>query len=250
MLTNYVKRYSPALGRDMEYKTYGDKGKAVLVFPSQNGRFFDYENMGMVDSIADYIESGKIRLVCVDSIDGETWSNAGGDPRWRIEQHERWFHHVIDEVIPEQRRDGETFMVTGCSMGGYHAGNFFFRRPDIFDTLISLSGLYHASFFFGDYSDELVYNNSPLDFLTWMPDDHYYLDIYRSRRIICCVGRATGKPTSLTRPAASTPSCPGRTCRIGPTTGAGMSHTTGHGGESRLPIFSGRWSDKGCLAMT
>ena len=189
MLTNYVKRYSPALGRDMEYKTYGDKGKAVLVFPSQNGRFFDYENMGMVGSIADYIESGKIRLICVDSIDGETWSNAEGDPRWRIEQHERWFHHVIDEVIPEQRRDGETFMVTGCSMGGYHAGNFFFRRPDIFDTLISLSGLYHASFFFGDYSDELVYNNSPLDFLTWMPDDHYYLDIYRRRRIICCVGQ-------------------------------------------------------------
>ena len=173
----------------MEYKTYGDKGKAVLVFPSQNGRFFDYENMGMVDSIADYIESGKIRLICVDSIDGETWSNAGGDPRWRIEQHERWFHHVIDEVIPEQRRDGETFMATGCSMGGYHAGNFFFRRPDVFDTLISLSGLYHASFFFGDYCDELVYNNSPLDFLTWMPDDHYYLDIYRSRRIICCVGQ-------------------------------------------------------------
>ena len=55
MLTNYVKRYSPALGREMEYKTYGDKGKAVLVFPSQNGRFFDYENMGMVGSIADYI---------------------------------------------------------------------------------------------------------------------------------------------------------------------------------------------------
>ena len=63
MLTNYVKRYSPALGREMEYKTYGDKGKAVLVFPSQNGRFFDYENMGMVGSVADYIESGKIRLI-------------------------------------------------------------------------------------------------------------------------------------------------------------------------------------------
>ena len=53
MLTNYVTRYSPALGRDMEYKTKGDTGKAVLVFPSQNGRFFDYENMGLVDSNAD-----------------------------------------------------------------------------------------------------------------------------------------------------------------------------------------------------
>jgi len=30
-----------------------------------------------------------------------------------------------------------TFIVTGCSMGGFHAGNFFFRRPDLFDTLLA-----------------------------------------------------------------------------------------------------------------
>lgn len=189
MFINYIKRYSQSLGRDMEYKTYGDTGHAVLVFPSQDGRFFDYENMGMVDAAASFIESGKIRLICVDSIDRDTWSKLDGDPRTRIEQHERWYHYIIDEVIPEVRRSGETFMVTGCSMGGFHAGNFFFRRPDLFDTLIALSGLYHASYFFGDYSDDLVYGNSPIDFLTWMPSDHYYWNLYRTRRIICCVGQ-------------------------------------------------------------
>ena len=30
-----------------------------------------------------------------------------------------------------------TFIVTGCSMGGFRAGNFFFRRPDLFDTLLA-----------------------------------------------------------------------------------------------------------------
>jgi esterase/lipase superfamily enzyme len=94
-------------------------------------------------------------------------------------------------VIPEVRRGDETFIVTGCSMGGFHSGNFFFRRPDLFDTLIALSGLYHASYFFGDYSDELVYGNSPIDYLTWMPSDHYYWNIYRQRRIICCVGQGS-----------------------------------------------------------
>ena len=48
MNINYVKKYSNALGRDMEYKTYGDKGHPVLVFPSQNGRFYDYQDFDMV----------------------------------------------------------------------------------------------------------------------------------------------------------------------------------------------------------
>lgn len=74
-------------------------------------------------------------------------------------------------------------------MGGFHAGNFFFRRPDLFDTLLALSGLYHADYFFGGYMDDLVYNNSPLHYLAGMPDDHFYWDTYRNRRIICCVGQ-------------------------------------------------------------
>lgn len=189
MEVTYIKHFSQSLQRDMEYKLYGNDGQPVLVFPSQNGRFYDYEDFGMVETLAPFIDSGKIRLICVDGIDWETWSNTGGDARWRIEQHERWFHYVVDELIPSVRRDNEQFIVTGCSMGGFHSGNFFFRRPDLFHTLLALSGLYHASYFFGSYSDELVYNNSPLDFLAQMPPEHYYWDTYRNRRIICCVGQ-------------------------------------------------------------
>lgn len=173
----------------MEYKTYGDKGRAVLVFPSQNGRFFDYESFKMVEALAPFIDAGRIRLICLDSIDNETWSNQDKYPRERIELHERWYHYIVDELVPAVRRGNETFIVTGCSMGGFHAGNFFFRRPDLFDTLIALSGLYHASYFFGDYSDDLVYANSPLDFLPNMAPDHFYWDTYRKRNIIVCVGQ-------------------------------------------------------------
>ncbi len=189
MESTYVKWYSQSLGRDMEYKIYGNGRRTLFVFPSQNGRFYDYENFGMTDVLAYWVDKGDLRIVCCDSIDNETWSDYGGNPRWRIEQHERWFHYIVDELIPSIRRGYETFIVTGCSMGGFHAGNFFFRRPDLFDTVIALSGLYHASYFFGDYSDELVYSNSPLDFLRWMPYDHYYWDMYRHRRLIFCVGQ-------------------------------------------------------------
>ena len=74
-------------------------------------------------------------------------------------------------------------------MGAFHAGNFFFRHPDLFDTVIALSGLYHAGYFFHDYMDNLVYDNSPLDFLRNMPQDHPYMDLYRASQIILCAGQ-------------------------------------------------------------
>lgn len=190
MIIQHYKSYSAALGRDMEYMTYGDRGRGVIVFPSQNGRFSDYQGFGMVDVLSPFIESGQIRLICIDSIDGETWSSEHGDEHSRIELHEKWFSHIVDEVIPAVRHSAEeTFIATGCSMGGFHTANFFFRRPDIFDTMIALSGLYHAEYFFKNYQDPLTYDNSPMDFLRNMPADHPYMELYRSRRIIICVGQ-------------------------------------------------------------
>ena len=57
MITKYVKKYSPSLDREMEYKIYGDKGKGVLVFPSQDGRFYDYQDFDMVASLSQFIDS-------------------------------------------------------------------------------------------------------------------------------------------------------------------------------------------------
>lgn len=190
MKIEYIKHWSNSLNREMEYKTYGTEGRAIVAFPSQDGRFFDYENFGMIDVLKPWIERGQARVICPDGLDWETWSNYGGDPRWRIEQQERWFHYVMDELLPAVRRsDDETFITTGCSMGAFHAGNFFFRRPDVFDTLVALSGLYHANYGFGGYHDDLTYANSPQDFLPNMPADHPWMGLYRQRQIIICVGQ-------------------------------------------------------------
>ena len=189
MKINYVKHYSHALGRDMEYKTYGQTGHPVLVFPSQDGRFYDYQDFDMVGVLSGYIDRGLIRLICVDSIDRETWSDIHGDHHRRIALHEQWFRYITDELIPQVRlQESETFIATGCSMGGFHAANFFFRRPDLFDTLLALSGLYYAGYFFPSYHDSLIYDNSPYDFLSRMPAGHPYWTLYRQRRIVMCVG--------------------------------------------------------------
>ena len=43
MYTEYHKWHSPALGHEMELKLYGHYGQPVLVFPAQNGRWYDWE---------------------------------------------------------------------------------------------------------------------------------------------------------------------------------------------------------------
>ena len=56
MKVEYYKEYSHELNRDMEFKVFGHAGKPCLVFPSQDGRFFDYEDMGMIEAAREYIE--------------------------------------------------------------------------------------------------------------------------------------------------------------------------------------------------
>ena len=47
----YYKEYSHHLNRDMEFKVYGHSGQPILIFPCQDGRFYDFENFNMVYSI-------------------------------------------------------------------------------------------------------------------------------------------------------------------------------------------------------
>lgn len=196
MKIEYYKEFSHELNRDMEFKVFGHAGKPCLVFPPQDGRFYDYENFGMIESAKEFIDAGKLQMFCCDSIDKETWSNTEGDPRERIELHERWFHYIIEEFIPRMYTlcdyaDKETkgLMVTGCSMGGYHTINFFLRRPDIFDTVLAQSGIFEASYFFQEYRDELTCRNSPIGYLANMEMDHSKLEQYRKAEIILSCGR-------------------------------------------------------------
>ena len=198
METQYFKEYSPALDRDMELKVYGHAGRPVLFIPCQNGRFFDFEDFGMAAVWQPWIDAGRVMVFSVDTIDRETWSNADGDPAWRSWQHERWMSFLCDEIVPFARdmvnaRNGWTgypgVIAFGCSLGATHAANLFFRRPDLFDGLLALSGIYTASYGWGDYMDERVYLNSPVDYLAGMAWDHPFIQEYRNHRGIIVVGQ-------------------------------------------------------------
>ena len=100
MHTRYYKEYSHNLGRDMEFKVYGHAGLPFIVFPCQDGKFFDFESRGMIDTVADKIENGQIQLFCVGCVDEETWSAKYGDHHGRIMWHEQWFKYICNEFVP------------------------------------------------------------------------------------------------------------------------------------------------------
>lgn len=200
MQIEYHKWYSPNLGHDMELKVYGWYGKPMLVFPAQGGRFYEYEDFKMIDAIGNYIENGKIKVFTVDSIDNQSWANWNVHPADRARRHEDYDHYITREVTPfiidHCKGSKQRLISTGVSMGAYHAANFFFRHPDIFDTTIALSGLFQLSMFVGDCTDENVYFNSPLYYLPNL-DDPWYLDQYRQSRIIIVVGQGAWEDAML-----------------------------------------------------
>ena len=197
MQTYYTKWYSPSVGRDMEIKVYGHGGRPVLFIPCQDGRFYDFENYKMTDAWAPWIESGQCTVFAIDTLDKETYS-AKGDAYWRIRRHEAWFAYMTDEVVPfirnltNERNGWEGYpgvIAFGCSLGATHAANLFFRRPDLFDGLLALSGIYTSDYGFHGYMNEDVYRNSPVDYLAGMPKDHPFIEQYNRHKGVIVVGQ-------------------------------------------------------------
>ncbi|HVP66501.1 MAG TPA: alpha/beta hydrolase-fold protein [Anaeromyxobacteraceae bacterium] len=182
--------FSQSLGRDMEVRVYGRGGRALIVFPSQDGRVGDFEGFGMVDACGHLLHAGRLTLVTVDGNDWNSWTNRNASPADRARAHLDYDRYVVEEVFPFVlgQTGRETCWTTGCSMGAFHAANFFFRRPDLFDGVIGLSGLYDTRGFVGDFCDENVYFNSPLYYLPGLADP-WYLDRYRKSRIVFAVGQ-------------------------------------------------------------
>lgn len=190
----YRKEYSVQLGRDMEYKIYGWGGVPCIWFPCQNGRFFDFENYGMLDVCRTYLDQGRMQLFTVDSMDAESLS-AVWRPGWeRMDRQEQYFRYISDElshrIFEINSRAWDTgIMVMGFSLGAYHSANFYFRRPDLFTRNLSLSGAYSIKYMVEGYESLETYLNSPVDSLRNLPEGHPYFELLRRNRAVFCTGQ-------------------------------------------------------------
>jgi esterase/lipase superfamily enzyme len=167
MQRSYECWNSAHLGRPMELLWFGWSGYPVVCFPTSLGRFYQYEDMGTVARLAEKIDAGFMQLVCVDSVDAESWYDEAGPPARRGARQNDYDAYLSEELIPyvrdrAQRGDLGAF---GCSFGGYHAANLAGRRPDAVTKAVCLSGVYDVHRFLGDYWDDNDYYNSPMAYI-------------------------------------------------------------------------------------
>jgi len=192
MQIEYHKWFSERLNREMELKVYGNYGKPFLVFPSSGGAFHEYEDFKMIEAVAPYINEGRAKFFCIDSIDKETWLNTSASDEHIAGRHEAYHNYVIEEVVPfiyQHCQGHQKICTTGCSLGAFHAANFYFKRPDVFDSVVALSGIYDAEKVLNrNYGIQQIYYNSPLHYLDNISDPEAIAN-YRKGKIVVCVGK-------------------------------------------------------------
>jgi esterase/lipase superfamily enzyme len=190
MVREYHKGYSSQLGREMELLIFGHAGLPVVVFPTSCGRFYDFEDRGMVAALAGRIDAGELQLFCVDSVDAESWYNRATAPRWRIQRQLRYEDYILQKALPllRQRNSDPRLLSLGCSFGGYHAVNIELRHPDIFTGFVSLSGVFDLTSFLSGYYDQECYYNLPTHYLPNLTDA-WFLERFRRNRYVLATGR-------------------------------------------------------------
>lgn len=163
----YKKWYSHNLNADFELLSFGHSGYPVLLFPTSMGRYYESKDFKMIDSISWFIEEGKIKVYCVDSIDKMSWYNKNIHPAERVKNHILYDKLLLEEVSTLARQEtGHSKIITaGCSFGGYHAANFAFRHPWLVSHMFSLSGAFDIRGQLEGFYNDDVYFNNPVDFI-------------------------------------------------------------------------------------
>jgi esterase/lipase superfamily enzyme len=189
MNREYHKWYSPSLQRDMELTVFGHAGARVIVFPTQSGRFFDWEDRGMMNTLSRHMDNGWLQCYCLDSVDQESWDNGHVHPRQRAERHLRYHDYVINEVLPfsKSKNDNAYVIGTGASMGAYHVASIGLRFPEHFNRILAMSGCYDIRPWTGGYDDEIVYQGNPYEFIRGQYDGK--LDQIRKMDIVIVIGK-------------------------------------------------------------
>jgi len=169
----YVQWFSPHLDRNMEFFWYGKFGRPLLMFPTSGGSFHENEDFHLTATLADKVDSGQLQLICVDSINQESWYNEHIHPADRARRHDAFDHYLRYELIPyiHDRAARGDIMAYGASFGAYHAANLAGRYPELVTRAILFSGLYDIHQFVYGYWDETCYFHCPTAYIPNLDQD-------------------------------------------------------------------------------
>lgn len=174
----------------MDLLVFGHAGARVLVFPTSQGRFFEWEDQGMVRALGEHLRNGWVQLFCVDSVDAESWYARWKPVQDRARRQTDYESYLLHEVLPFSRhRNSNPFlMATGASFGAYHAADVAFRHPTQFNRVIGMSGLYDIKEMTRGQSGGEVFAHDPSHYVSHVQDQGW-LEAMRRMDIILVTGQ-------------------------------------------------------------
>lgn len=183
--------HSRFLDRPMPTAIYGHFGAPLLAFPTAAADFEEFERQGMVEALAPFIEGGIIKLITINSINGDSWSNRSVSVPEAARLHQAYDEYVYREVAPliwQDCQGRQPIATMGASFGAYHAANTFLKHPDVFRACYGLSGIYDITESFGSHFDHNCYLNSPRHYLPNLKGTPQW-DAISSGRLVLIVGQ-------------------------------------------------------------
>lgn len=192
MNKEYHSWHSPILGMTMPVVRYGHYGNPLLMFPTAAADCEEYERFHLIASIQHHIDSGRVKVYSIDSINKHSWMNKEIHPAERARRQVLFDAYVYEEVAPFIWNDCQTpgirIATSGASFGAFHALNAVLKHPDRFQTTIAMSGAYDVRDFANGYYDDNIYFNNPVDYMPRM-EDHNLLQQIRE----CSINIVTGQ---------------------------------------------------------
>lgn len=183
--------FSPAVQKEMPIAVYGHYGFALLLVPTAAADYLEYERFEMIDALAPIIDSGKVKVFSVNSMNNESWMNKHMLGEHKAIRHNQFNEYIFNEVIPfiKNNTSPDTpIIVSGASFGALHSMNLFLKRPDLLNGVIAMSGVYNLMEYTDGFYDEQVYYNSPCHYLPNLTDHHILEQIRKSNHIIVATG--------------------------------------------------------------
>lgn len=174
MRREYHHWYSQRLGLEMGIVVYGHWGAPLVGFPTSAGNEWELENQGLIGSIRDFIDAGRVKFFTVNSVNAAGFYNKAAHPFHRSYVQRQFDAYIRNEAVPfiqdHCRTPGIAISTMGASFGAYHAANTLFKHPEVARRCFALSGVYDIKDFMDGMYDDNTYFNNPVDYLANLSD--------------------------------------------------------------------------------
>ncbi len=196
--------YSHRVEQDISVARWGEIGTPLFIFPTAGGDAEEIERFLIIETLAQFLNDGRIKIYSCDSVAGRVMLGEEGSPSYRMAMLNRFHQCIYHEVVPAIRNDCRSedigIIAAGASIGAFNALAAVCRFPDAFTHAICMSGTYDLERFLKGSATDDYLASSPLHFVPRL--NHAHLELLRTRFVLLPSGEGRAEDIGETWRAA------------------------------------------------